>query len=134
MFWYTFGAGYSGWSGTLWGGAAGKKKPVIGGRFSLWGEGKKGSMLGVKPMIENMKLLMLEGKISRSATAADGYSLIPVHAWSHNVTDVVEIAAALEATGHFEVVTPTVRDMLAVSIVARTAVAALPCFDARVSR
>ena len=34
-------------------------------------------------------------------------SLIPVHAWSHNVSDVVAVAAALEATGHFEVVTPT---------------------------
>ena len=86
IFWYTFGAGYSGWSGTLWGTAGGLaspgqhhlpakqavKKPVIGGRFSLWGEATKGTMLGVNPMIEHMKLLMLEGKISKSDTEADG--------------------------------------------------------------
>ena len=71
---------YSGWSGTLWGNAGGRantstpnpypeysqpkqaaKKPVIGGRFSLWGEATTGTMLGVKPMIANMKLLMFEG-------------------------------------------------------------------------
>jgi hypothetical protein len=30
-----------------------------------------------------------------------------VHAWSHNVTDVVEVATKLEATGDFEVITPS---------------------------
>ena len=30
-----------------------------------------------------------------------------VHAWSHNVSDVVTVAKMLEDTGHFEVVTPT---------------------------
>lgn len=35
------------------------------------------------------------------------YSLIPVHAWSHNVSDVVELAGLLEETGQFEIVTPS---------------------------
>jgi hypothetical protein len=30
-----------------------------------------------------------------------------VHAWSHNVSDVVQVVRALEATGGFEAVTPT---------------------------
>jgi len=47
-------------------------------------------------------------KISKDGRdAAKGYSLIPVHAWSHNVTGVVAVAKALEATGNFEVLTPT---------------------------
>ena len=110
IFWYTFGAGYSGWSGTMWGGDGSgsiKKKPVVGGRFSLWGEATKGTMLGVKPLIASMKLLLLERKINRDANSANGYSLVPVHAWSHNVSDVVEVARALEETGDFEVVTPS---------------------------
>ena len=30
-----------------------------------------------------------------------------MHAWSHNVNDVVQVVRALEATGGFEAVTPT---------------------------
>ena len=36
-----------------------------------------------------------------------GYSLFPTHAWSHNVTDVVDAVRLLEETGQFEAVTPT---------------------------
>jgi len=105
VFWYTFGAGYSGWHDTLWDSAT--KKPIIGARLSLWGEGKTGTMLGVKPMVTELSAQLLTGKISRSSTSANGYSLIPVHAWSHNVTDVRAVAEALEATGFFEIVTPS---------------------------
>jgi hypothetical protein len=115
LFWCTFGAGYSGWSGTIWapggsgggGGKQGGSKPVIGGRFSLWGEAKTGTMLGVRPMIGAMKLQLFERKITRDATSADGYSLFPVHAWSHNVSDVVGVVRALEETGNFEVMPPS---------------------------
>ena len=105
IFWYTFGAGYSGWSGTEW--SKTTKKPVVGGRLSLWGEAKTGSMLGVGPIILNMIKLLLLGKITTDPSLADGYSLIPVHAWSHNVSDVVEGATKLAATGDFEIVTPS---------------------------
>eukprot|EP01044_Picomonas_judraskeda_P012838 COSAG03_NODE_1880_length_3396_cov_33.248408_5_plen_145_part_00 len=108
MFWYTFGAGYSGWSGTEWHTSDGQRfKPVIGGRASLWGEGTSGSMLGVTPLIKLMERLLMEQKINTDATSADGYSLFPVHAWSHNVTDVVTVSERLEATGFFETVTPS---------------------------
>ena len=64
-------------------------------------------MLGVKPLAKHMTELLLEGKISTDAARADGYSLIPVHAWSHTVSDVVEAAALLGRTGAFEVITPS---------------------------
>lgn len=78
-----------------------------GGRFSLWGEAKIGSMLGVEALIKNMERLLMERKINTDPASADGYSLFPVHAWSHNVTDVVAVSKALEATGYFETVTPS---------------------------
>jgi len=39
-----------------------------------------------------------------------GYSLVDVHVWSHNVSDVVMVAAMLEAAapGRFDIVTPDV--------------------------
>ena len=30
-----------------------------------------------------------------------------MHAWSHNVSDVLQVAKMLQATGHFEVITPS---------------------------
>lgn len=66
-------------------------KPVVGGRFSLWGEAKIGTMLGVDAMVVQMVKLLLERKITKDASHADGYSLIPVHAWSHNVTGIVSM-------------------------------------------
>ena len=105
VFWYTFGAGYAGWSDTMW--SPTTKKPVVGARYSLWGEAKAGTMLGVKPLIFNMEKQLLERKIGIDPTQKNGYSLISVHAWSHNVTDVLQVATALEATGKFEVVTPS---------------------------
>ena len=105
IFWYTFGAGYAGWSDTLW--SPTNKKPVVGARYSLWGEAKEGTMLGVKPLIFQMEKQLLQRKIGLDPTKKDGYSLISVHAWSHNVSDVLEVATALEATGKFEVVTPS---------------------------
>ena len=114
VFFYTYGAGYSGWSGTRWsapvGGGAGKarrRKPVVGGRVSLWGEAASGTMLGVRPLVARLRALLAAGKISTDAGDADGYSLVPVHAWSHNVSDVALAARLLAATGDFEVVTPT---------------------------
>lgn len=106
LLWYTFGAGYSGWSGTKWGGPNGKK-PVVGGRISLWGDAKTGSMLDVTPLARHLETLLFSGKINVEQDSSDGYSLIPVHAWSHNVTDVVQLAGLLEASGNFEIISPT---------------------------
>eukprot|EP01050_Picozoa_sp_SAG11_P027683 SAG11_NODE_7110_length_1192_cov_1.130833_1_plen_84_part_00 len=64
-------------------------------------------MLGVKPLVERTVELLLSRKISTEAARADGYSLFPVHAWSHNVSDVVTAVKLLEATGDFKALTPT---------------------------
>ena len=40
---------------------------AVAGRFSLWGEGRTGSMLGVTPLIKNMERLLMERKINTGA-------------------------------------------------------------------
>ena len=105
LFWYTFGAGYSGWNGTIFDRKS--KKPVIGGRISLWGNASSGTMLGVNPMIEYFKMQLKKGIINTNASDVNGYSLVPVNVWSHTVDDVVKVAKALEQTGNFEIITPT---------------------------
>ena len=83
-------------------------KPVIGGRFNLWGSGLAPDPTG--PTFCNVseltaKLLALP----RDGSSADGYSLIPLHAWSHSVGDALLVKQALEAAapGAVEVVTPS---------------------------
>jgi hypothetical protein len=110
IFFYTFGSGYSGWSGTEWGQRASpseQRKPVIGARVSLWGEATTGTMLGVDALVSRFEDLLKAGKITSDSTRADGYSLVPVHAWSHNVSDVVRAAELLATKGAFEIITPT---------------------------
>ena len=95
-------------------------KPVIGGRFNLWGDGTGstcGHFCSAAQTVD--KLLALP----RDPAVEGAYSLIPLHAWSHNVTDVRWIAAELErrAPGAFAVVTP---DVLVARVVANLGPAA----------
>ncbi len=105
IFWYTFGAGYSGWTSTEF--DTDTKKPVIGGRVSLWGNSTSGTMLGVKSIIKHLKTLLQNKEINSNIDDVNGYSLIPVNVWSHSVDDVVTVANALIQTGNFEIITPT---------------------------
>lgn len=105
LFWYTFGAGYSGWNGTIFDPTS--RKPVIGGRISLWGNATSGTMLGVESMIEYFKRQLDRQIINTNESDVNGYSLVPVNVWSHSVDDVVKVAKDLEQTGNFEVITPT---------------------------
>ena len=121
VLYYSYGSGYSGFYGALWfnatgtstmsssssivnkqGGASGKAA-VLSGRRSLWGNDTDTSspMLGVDAMIE----LLLS--LPQNASSPDGYSLIPVMAWTHSYADVVTIADALAAAGGFDVVLPS---------------------------
>ena len=95
---YPFGGGYSALGGRMWrlGG-----KLVLSGRLSLWGNASSGSMLGVQPLIDALLAL------PRNPSSADGYSVVPVHAWSHSYADVATVAAALEASGGVDVVAPS---------------------------
>ena len=74
-------------------------KPVIGGRFSLWSP----NFYDVDSLVEALKAL----PNLTDSTTKDGYSVIPVHAWSHNVTDIVRAAEMLEEDGRFDVVLPS---------------------------
>ena len=77
--------------------------PVIGARFMLWGDGTQGA--DFKNVGQAALALALA---SRDPTSAAGYSLVVVHAWSHNVTDarsVVELVDKL-APGGVDFVTP----------------------------
>ena len=57
-------------------------------------------MLGVQPMIDKLS------SMPRTPDMAEGYSVVPVHVWSHNYSDVVAVATALEAAG-VDVVLPS---------------------------
>ena len=76
---------------------------MVSGRYSLWGNSTdtSGDMVGVKAMITKIKTL------TKDATSPDGYSIIPVHAWSHTYDDVVAVATALQAESGFDVVLPS---------------------------
>jgi len=73
-------------------------KPVIGGRFSLWSP----DFYNVTTLVAALAAL----PNLTDSTRSDGYSLIPVHAWSHTLSDVLEAAALLEKDGRFDVVMP----------------------------
>merc|ERR1711904_557324 len=67
---YTLNDGYAGLNGRVW---WVNGKPVISGRFSLWGEATNGPMLGVDGLVEKLKVL------PKDARSTSGYSVIAVH-------------------------------------------------------
>ena len=76
LFYYTYGANYTGMNGKI---SWYKDKPSIGGRYTLWGTMSAPDALA--------------DKLNHSSTnikSEAGYSLIPVHVWDRNVTDVME--------------------------------------------
>ena len=104
LIWYPY-SDYSGLRGAIsW--HAGK--PVIGGRFNLWGNGSDPS----GPTFFNVTGLAaaLLAQI-RDPTSEAGYSLVPLHAWSHTVADAAEVMSLVKAAlpgGGVEAVTPDV--------------------------
>eukprot|EP00049_Salpingoeca_infusionum_P019130 m.360371 g.360371 ORF g.360371 m.360371 type:complete len:634 (+) comp19009_c0_seq1:159-2060(+) len=102
VFLYTYGDCYSGGKGAMyWSGST----PIITGRATMWGNGTSGECLGIEPLVSLLKSL------PKDPTSPDGYSLIPVNAWSHNTSDIVKTVEMLEEAGGFSVVTP--RDFVA---------------------
>lgn len=104
VFYYTYGSGYAGGSGkALRDETTGK--PVITARFSLWEEGSDPS----SPMLGNDAMIAALMEQVKDSSTAQGYSLIPVHAWSHTTADVAYIVEqlALKDPG-VDVVTPAV--------------------------
>ena len=80
VLYWTFDSDYSGLSGNV---AYINGKPVIGGRRSLWGDGSEGTALGPHALADSLATL------PKDPADPNSYSLIPVHAWSHNYSSVV---------------------------------------------
>lgn len=102
LFWYPY-SDYSGLRGSITWSSGGK--PVIGGRFNLWGDGKNPS----GPTFKNVSGLAdaLLG-MPRDPSLPEGYSLVPLHAWSHTVADAAQVMALVEAAapGAVQALTP----------------------------
>ena len=75
--------------------------PVIKARYSLWENGNGPYMYGVDQLVQQLSTL------TKNINNKGGYSMIPVHAWSHNYDDVVNVVNQLNALGGFDVVSPT---------------------------
>ena len=99
------------------GSRATQSRAVIGGRFNLWGNGSDMDDRCCIHSPERPDLQERHGprrrpplEQARDPTTPAGYSLIPLHAWSHNVTDARAVMEALEtiAPGAVDIVTPDV--------------------------
>ena len=108
--WYSFGKCYAGAEGDVW---WSQGKPVVGGRIALWGPDQDAS----KPFqctqcgVECVQRELMKMKLQGDPSYASAYTLIPVHVWDQNVSNVLQLAMALEAIDDpeqpkFEVVTP----------------------------
>jgi len=86
-----YGDSYCGAKGRIWWHHG---KPVVGGRAALWED-----HLGVVGLARLLRTL------PKDPRNPDSYSVVPVHVWSHNVSDVVQTAAWLGEQG-FDLVTP----------------------------
>lgn len=105
VFYYTYGSGYAGGNGKCIVDAT-TGKPIITARFSLWGEGTNATS---SPMLGNDAMIAALKEQVKDVTSVDGYSLIPVHAWTHTTADVAYIIEELKSQDpNVKVVTPTV--------------------------
>ena len=68
-------------------------KPVIGARYNLWELPDHSHPYGFET-VESLAEKLNDA--STNAYSVDGYSLIDVHAWSHTVADINELAALLD--------------------------------------
>ena len=101
VFWYNYD-NYAGLRGNItWQ----MGKPVIGARFALWGDGSSPSG---PTFCNNSQLVDRLLALPRDPASPDAYSLIALHAWSHNVSDARAVASALaaRAPGAVQIVTP----------------------------
>ena len=97
VLYWTFDAGYAGLGGNV---AYVNGKPIIGGRRSLWGDETEGPALGVDALVKSLSAL------PKDPTDPNSYSVVPVHAWTHNYSSVVRVVRALQARGGFDIVSP----------------------------
>ena len=90
LFFYTYGAQYTGMNGKI---SWYKGKPSIGGRFTFWGNSSDRS-----PETQERVAQSLANTLNSQSTSIyteGGYSLIPVHIWTENPTDVMNLISKL---------------------------------------
>ena len=105
ILYYTYGTWYSGTRGkALWSNG----KPIIGARFSLWDNGtdEESPHQGVDALVQTLLAQ------PRNPTNSEGYSVIPVHAWSHTVADVKNVVDQLFAAAGGGVRVLTAQDFI----------------------
>jgi len=90
LFFYTYGAQYTGMNGKI---SWYKGKPSIGGRFTFWGNSDDRS-----PETQDRVAQSLANTLNSQSTSIyteGGYSLVPVHIWTENPTDVLNLISKL---------------------------------------
>ena len=92
LFYYSYGAQYQGINGAIkWY----MDKPSIGGRFTLWGNSDDGSAATRDRVCQT-----LANRLNSQSTniySANGYSLVSVHIWTMNPSDVLNCINKLNA-------------------------------------
>lgn len=90
IIYYPFNHGYAALGGYYYlQNSQGKQVPVLSSRWSLWDNGDDGYMMGVDQLVQNLLTL------PKGTSNSNAYSIIPVHAWSHNYDDVIEVVNQL---------------------------------------
>lgn len=94
LLWYYF-SDYAGVSGAI---RFVQNKPVIGARFNLWGSGVAPDP--TDPHFKNVSSLADALRFLPAwPDSSFGYSLVALHAWSHNVSDAVEVVRLANQRG-----------------------------------
>jgi len=86
LFFYTYGAQYTGMKGKI---SWYKGKPSIGGRFTFWGNSSDRSAITQDRVAQSLANVL--NTQSTNINTEAGYSLIPVHIWTENPTDVLNL-------------------------------------------
>lgn len=90
LFYYSYGGQYTKVAGEIkWY----RDKPSIGGRFTLWGNSNDGSAETRNRVCQSLANTL--NSQSTNINAASGYSLIPVHIWTMNPSDVMNCISKL---------------------------------------
>ncbi|MEA4975639.1 MAG: PA14 domain-containing protein [Paludibacter sp.] len=90
LFYYSYGGQYTKIAGEIkWY----KDKPSIGGRFTLWGNSSDGSAATRDRVCQSLANTL--NSQSTNIHSASGYSLIPVHIWTMNPSDVLNCISKL---------------------------------------
>jgi len=91
-----YGGCYAGGGGALnWY----NNKPIITGRYAMWGDPDGGCQNNEASLAGKLRLL------PKDPSNPSSYSLIPVHVWTHNVSSVLTTIGLL-GTDYFDIVTP----------------------------